>query len=279
MILAPPVYICDDDECRSIAATHGLGEYKVLFQPFDSCHAYDSLVDETGAALAEMHYRRLRREARRAAPFIVAHECDKQLYWYRRKLLEAFHMYGCLTFLKAVPPRPRNLFKPNFYLTIAEKSGDTIVDVPFDSMLDYGRCFGVPRKSIYRSATLMSKRGTRTRDYNATVDIMKGEDPITSSEGIALMKAVQSDPLTKDVPSYLQEYAVRFYLSGLLNDKAKPLSNSQKRAEKRMLERRAQTFSGDTVAEDAQDEQSQRSESPADSGPEPAKTGPDSQDG
>ena len=278
MILSPAVYVCDDDDCRQIAAAKGLGLHKVLFNPFDPQTAYDDLLDETSAALGEMHHLRLKREARKAAAFICSYDTPLQLCAYRRKLLDVFHEHGCLTFLKAIPPKPRSVFKPRFWLSIADEHGDCIVDVAFDSMLYYGDVFGIPRKAIYRSDALKSRRGKTTREFSTTCDIMKGQDPLTTPEGQALLKQVAADPLTKDAPGEIQQNAVRFYLTGLLDSK-KPLTNSQKRAEKRMLERRAKTFSGEPVTEDASDKQSEQPDSTHSDGADPRTPGPISEDG
>ena len=280
MILSPSVYVCDDDDCKQIATAKGLGFHKVLFNRFDPQTAYDELLDETSAALGEMHNLRLRREARKAAPFICSYDTPVQLNPYRRKLLDVFHQHGCLTFLKAIPPKPRSVFKPRFWLSIADECGDAIVDVAFDSMLYYAEVFGVPRKAIYRSDALKSRRGKTTREFITTCDIMKGEDPLTTAEGQALLKQVMADPLTKDAPSYVQENAVRFYLAGLLDDKSKPLTNSQKRAERRMLERRAKTFSGEPLPqEDASDKQSEQPHPAHSDGESPTAPRPLGQDG
>ena len=262
MIVSPPFYVCDDEDCRAIARANRLDAYKILFTEFDPQTAYDELLDETYAALAHMHHRRLRREAMKAAPFICSHETPAQLFWYKRRLLEVFHQHGCLTFLKSVPRKPRDVFKPRFWLTIEDDTGGLITDVCFDSMMSYADVFGIPRKSLYRTAELKSRRSKSTRQYSVCTDIMKGQDPLTTSEGQALLKKVQSDPLTRDSPSIVQENSVRFYLSGLLDEKKKPLTGSQRRAEKRMLERRAQTFSGAPIPEDAQDEQSGQHDEP-----------------
>lgn len=260
-MLSPPFYVCNDDECRAIAKRRRLGAYIIPFTVSDPRAAYEELLDETAAALGEMHCSRLCVEARKAAPFICSHETHAQLSWYRRGLLDVFHQHGCLTFLRSVPRKPHNLFKPRFLLTIEDEAGATITDVRFDSMLSYADVFGVPRKSLYRSEAHKSRRSKTTRQYSVRVDMVQGEDPLTTPEGIALLKKVQNDPLTKDAPGYVQENSVRFYLAGLLDQKNKPLTGSEKRAEARMLKRRAEQFSGKPVLEDAPDEQPEQTDS------------------
>ena len=249
MIVSSPVYICDDERCRALAREGRLDRHKVIFTRFDSLTAYDDLLDETSAALAEMHHRKLMEEARRAARFICCH-ATPTLASYRQRLLSVFHDHGCLAFLHAVPAKPRNLFNPRFTLAISDETG-LVVDVGFDSMLPYAKLFGIPRNRIYRCDALRTRSGKHSRSFSARVD-MKGSDPLTTPEGQALLKQVQNDPLTKNAASFVQENSIRFYLSGLLDDtQKKPLTNSQKRAEKRMLGRRAQSFSGVTSTSDA----------------------------
>ena len=251
MALSPPFYVCDDARCRHIARDGRLDRYKILFNEFDEDTAYDSLLDETSAALYEMNHKQLVNEARRAAPFICSHETPT-LQPYRAKLLLVFHEHGCLKFLHVVPQKPRNVFNPRFWLSISDEAGH-VVDVGFDSMLSYAETFGIPRRQLYRY-DFKSRTGKHSRKFFTTVDMKNTEDPLTTPEGKALLKQVQNDPLTKDAAPFVQENSVRFYLAGLLDDNPKkPLTNSQKRAEKRLLQRRQQSFSGVTPSSDARD--------------------------
>ena len=250
MIRSSPVYVCDDERCRAIATKRRLDRHNVIFTRFDPLTGYSVLLDETSAALAEMHHTKLVGEARRAARFICCH-ATPTLASYRRGLLSVFHDQGCLMFLHAVPAKPRNLFHPRFSLSISDETG-LVVDVGFDSMLPYGKLFGIPRNRIYRCDALRTRSGKHSHSFSARVD-MKGADPLTTPEGQALLKQVQNDPLTKDAASFVQENSIRFYLSGLLDNNSKPLTNSQRRSEKRMLERRARSFSGVTSTSDASD--------------------------
>ena len=252
MKVSPPFYVCDDDRCRIIAREGRLDGYKILFNAFDAESAYDELCDETSAALYEMDLKQLLSEARRAAPFICSHETPT-LAPYRAKLLSVFHEHGCLKFLHVVPKQPHNVFNPRFWLSISDEAGP-LVDVGFDSMLPYAKTFGIPRCRLYRFNSLKSYTGKHKRSFFTRVDMKDTQDPLTTPEGKALLKQVQNDPLTRDANPYVQESSVRFYLAGLLDDQPKkPLTNSQKRSEKRMLERRAQSFSGVTATDDARD--------------------------
>ena len=165
---------------------------------------------------------------------------------YRAKLLTVFHEHGCLKFLHVVPKQPHNVFNPRFWLSISDEAGP-VVDVGFDSMLPYAKTFGIPRCRLYRFNSLKSYTGKHKRSFFTRVDMTDTQDPLTTPEGKALLKQVQNDPLTKDAASFVQENSVRFYLAGLLDNPKKPLTSSQKRAERRMLERRSQSFSGPNI--------------------------------
>ena len=251
MKVSAPFYVCDDERCRSIAREGRLNKYKIVFTAFDPESAYDELCEETSAALYEMNHTQLLNEARRAAPFICSHETST-LAPYRAKLLSVFHEHGCLKFLHVVPKQPHNVFNPRFWLSISDESGH-VVDVGFDSMLPYASTFGIPRCRLYRY-DCKSRAGKHKRSFFTRVDMKDTQDPLTTPEGKALLKQVQNDPLTKDAASFVQENSVRFYLAGLLDERKKPLTSSQKRAERRMLERRSQSFSGLTSTDDATDD-------------------------